>query len=100
MIDLYLPFAVGAISYALVDSKIAEPVRQWVQEKLPRIAPVLDCIFCTSWWVSGLLCLLTMSNPFWLPIRIPAMVGAAMIVVLGINLMESTYQKESVAEEN
>lgn len=93
MIDLYLPFAVGAISYTLVDSKIAEPLRQ--RFKLAA----LDCVFCTSWWVSGALCLFT-GNPLWLPIRIPAMVGAAMIVVLGINLMESTYQKESVAEEN
>ena len=44
MIDIFLVMAVAAITVVLTDSAIFE----WAHERFP----VLDCAFCTSFWVT------------------------------------------------
>lgn len=72
---------VGAITVLLCTSEIAQRLRDFVR---PR-TKVLECCFCTSWWVSLLV------DP---SMTLPATVAVGNIAVLLIHWSLSTYQTE------
>ncbi len=94
MDDIYIALAAGAITSLLCDAEITERWRTWLLNNQHQIGRVLECSFCTSWYVCTVLALLTQGINFWQLVRIPALVTGCMVGILLINWAKSTYSTE------
>ena len=63
------------------------PVRKWM-ERIPLAGQLINCCFCTSWWIS-----LAMLDKFSLT-QWAATVAIANITVLGIHMSIATVEEE------
>lgn len=94
MTDLYVALAAAAIVALLTVAEITERWRTWLWNNQHTLGRVLNCPFCTSWYVVTPLALLTEGVNSWQLVRIPALVTATMVGILLINWSISTYQGE------
>lgn len=95
MYEIQIALAAASITVLLTEATLTERMRTWLFNNQHAIGKVLDCPFCTSWWVCGLLAVLTGGVHFDLLIRIPALVCLTMagvyVIIKGI---DSTYSQE------
>jgi len=94
MTDLYVAMAAAALVVLFTEAQVTESCRTWLYNNQHAIGKVLDCQFCTSWWVCGVLGILTGGINFWQIIRIPALVTGCMCGIMVINWAMSTYSVE------
>ncbi len=94
MDDLYLALAASAIVTLLCDAEITERYRLWLLNNQHKIGKVLECSYCTAWWVVPPLAVLTHGINCWQLVRIPALVTGCMAGILLINWAKSTYSTE------
>lgn len=91
MDDIYIALAAASLVVLLTEATITERLRTWLYNNQHTIGKVLDCGFCTAWWVVLPLAVITGGINFWQLIRVPALVTGCMIGVLLINWAISTY---------
>ena len=94
MTDLYLALAAASLTSLLCDAQITERYRLWLLNNQHQIGRVLECSFCTSWYVCATLAVLTHGINLWQFVRIPALVTGCMGGILLINWAISTYSSE------
>ena len=94
MDDIYIAMAAAALVSLLCDAEITERSRTWLLNNQHAIGRVLECSFCTAWYVCTALAVLTQGINFWQLVRIPALVTGCMVGILLINWAKSTYSVE------
>ena len=94
MDDIYLALAASAIVTLLCDAEITERWRLWLVNNQHSVGKVLECSYCTAWWICTPLAVLTHGINFWQLVRVPALVTGCMFGILLINWAKSTYSVE------
>ena len=49
---IYLSFVTAAISFTVTETKIFEPLRQWMKTKSTFLGDLLSCGYCFGHWVA------------------------------------------------
>jgi len=80
--------AAGAITVLICTSRVGGVVRRFGERLHPRLGELLNCTFCTSWWVS-----IAMLNEYTIK-EWAATVAIANLVVLGIHMSIATITGE------
>ncbi len=101
LLILYLGLATSAISVALTRAEISKGLRDVLKEKNEFLYKLVNCPFCTSFWVAVPLVLFyqptTGHAPLFieLVVSVPAIVGVAVFpTVVVINGISSLKEKE------
>lgn len=93
--DITVALAAASLTVLLTEATITERSRIWLLNNQHAIGKVLDCPFCTSWYIVTALCVLSEGINLWQLIRIPALVCLTMAGLYAINkAMDSTYSEE------
>lgn len=101
LLIIYLGLATSAISVALTRAEISNGLRDWLKKENEFLYKLVNCPFCTSFWVAALLVLIyqpeTGHAPLFieLVVSILAIVGVAVFpTVVVINGISSLKGKE------
>ncbi|NUO09969.1 MAG: DUF1360 domain-containing protein [Candidatus Brocadia sp.] len=49
---LYLSFVIASISFAVTETKIFKPMREWVKGKNAFLGELISCGYCFGYWVA------------------------------------------------
>lgn len=82
LVLVYLGFATSAISVTLTRSDITREPRQWLKEKVPSLAGLIHCPYCTSHWVAMVLVLFY--KPVVVDLFLPVDLAVSVMAVVGI----------------
>ncbi len=80
--------AAGALAVLLCTSSLGEGVRNWIGKIHKRVYNLVNCCFCTTWWIS-----IAMLENFTL-VEWASTVAVANLTVLGIHMSLGSVEDE------